>query len=234
MATRTYLQRYSAILKNQPLGKPLLVRVERELRNNSTGDQMKKEAVQQAWERFHKAQWAYHGIIASKRLDDVDLAWLDLLIAAAGIYSKLEKGAKGGGKSEQWFGTVKHLRRTDELLSYIHHARNSDEHGIARITKHSPGHIVLNVGPKGAFGVPITLPDGRFGLHFDDDQDVEVEQHPAKVHLLPVTDDRFGDTFQVPTMHLGQPVGEPTPERVGQLALTYLESLLRKAGTLIR
>jgi hypothetical protein len=64
----------------------------------------------------------------------IETLWENFLIAANGIYSKLERGAKTNGKSKAWYGRKKHERKNDPLLSYLHHARNAAEHGIQRIT----------------------------------------------------------------------------------------------------
>ena len=47
----------------------------------------------------------------------------------------LNKAAKVSGKASAWYGRVKKLRKDDPLLSYMHHARNSEEHGIEDTTK---------------------------------------------------------------------------------------------------
>ena len=39
--------------------------------------------------------------------------------------------------SKGWFDRVKHVRKTDKILSYILHARNADTHGVERITQDS-------------------------------------------------------------------------------------------------
>jgi hypothetical protein len=45
-----------------------------------------------------------------------------------------DKRQRDGG-----YGRAKHERRNDPLLSYIHHARNADEHGIKDITRVAKG-----------------------------------------------------------------------------------------------
>jgi hypothetical protein len=51
-------------------------------------------------------------------------------MAAGGIYAKLEQGSRTNGRSRAWYGRIKNVRKNDELLSYLHHARNSEEHGL--------------------------------------------------------------------------------------------------------
>jgi hypothetical protein len=69
------------------------------------------------------------------------------------VFTKLEQGAKSHPKSQPWSGPVKHQRRTDALLQYIHQARNSDEHGIQRITDRKIGVQVRGAPGAGEYGL---------------------------------------------------------------------------------
>jgi hypothetical protein len=91
---------------------------------------MDSRALAAARTRLARAKNAVAGLDKATTVEEMHSGWWAFLLAADGIYSKLEQGAKGTSKSEPWFGKVKHLRKTDPLLLYIHQARNSDEHGI--------------------------------------------------------------------------------------------------------
>src|ERR1700722_15573764 len=99
---------------------------------------MNKSAVLQAKQRLIKLEKSLAGLRAAGTTEDAEEAWTDFLLAASTIYSKLEQGAKGYRISEPWFGRKKKERRDDQLLRYLHFARNSAEHGIERVTATSP------------------------------------------------------------------------------------------------
>jgi hypothetical protein len=94
---------------------------------------MNADAIDQAKSRLSRAEKALAALSAAKAIEEAEAAWTDFLIAAATIYSKLEQGAKGSGRCEGWFGQKKKARKDDQLLRYLHFARNSNEHGIERV-----------------------------------------------------------------------------------------------------
>lgn len=181
-------------------------------------------ALKQAEARAAKARQALLELTAGKSYQRFVEAWSDFLLAHNGAFSKLEAGARGCGKSEAWFGRKKHERKTDELLRYLHQARNIDEHGLEPTTmQHSEVQFsgsdfpLLGVWADGPI-TSVTAP-----------ADVGIE-HTSWAVLVPVTDPRFGDSFAVPTMHLGAPVPEATPAKVAEIGLSYLDRLLAEAA----
>lgn len=72
---------------------------------------MNPEAIEQAKSRLAKAEKALAELKAASYFDDAESAWSDFLLAASGIYSKLEQGSKGYPKSAPWFGAEKNLRK---------------------------------------------------------------------------------------------------------------------------
>jgi len=196
---------------------------------NSTVMGMKQAAIRQANERLRRAQDA---LARMEQSPDVyatfERAWSDFLLACAGIYSKLEQGAKGCGISEGWFGRKKHDRKKDELLRYLHHARNVDEHGIG-------GTLLLYTNIRAAqgrlHGVQVTASDddATFMPVGDRDAKMTVTKY---VGIKAVKDTRYNDTFLPPREHLGQPLNEPTALDVARLGLAYLEKLVSEARQL--
>lgn len=199
---------------------------------------MQKIAVEHAKQRLAKARDAMADFEKASSLDVAKSAWSDFLIAASGVYSKLEQGAKGNGKSEGWYGKVKSKRRKDPLLSYIHHARNADEHGLGEIAKKVPGHWSLKLERGSAVRL-------SGGLHLGSDSsktDLKIKTVKGKpptievrqpsLALVSVVDSRFGDTFAPPSRHLGTAI-EPKPDEVARLALAYLEGLISQADSLV-
>jgi hypothetical protein len=191
---------------------------------------MDRTALRHAWERLQQAENACTALQGAQTLGEIERAWSAFLSAASAIYSKLEKGAKGTGSCEGWFGRIKHERRTDPLLSYIHHARNADEHGIVDITERVPGVFAISgdvhihhlaVGPNGIAGRASSINPAR---------PARIHTKPAQVKLAAVFDDRFNDAFDVPTEHLGKPLRAQSPQEVAALGLEYLKQLVKAAS----
>lgn len=196
---------------------------------------MKKSAVDHATRRLEKARVAAAKLGAAKSFDEASEAWADFLQAANSVYSKLETGSKGCGKSEAWFGRMKHERRTDPLLAYIHQARNVDEHGIEPTTEE---HLIPSFSGNGylrSFEVGKSA-EGALTISYDADPGVKLNLDLVAV-LRPVTDSRFGNVFNPPEEHLGVPLDVPQawsipPAAVASVAVTYLNLLVDAAAAL--
>lgn len=150
----------------------------------------------------------------AKTLEEAEQGWSEYLLAVASIYSKLELGCKADGSLAGWFGRVKKERKDDHLLSYLHHARNSDEHTIDDIT---------------------TMRDHSYKLHpIESDEEgvkafqIETLDTPSWI-LLPVKDERYGDSFNPPGWHMGKALIDESPTNVAKVGLEYMESLVETA-----
>jgi len=135
------------------------------------------------------------------------------------------------GKSSGWYGRQKHERRTDPVLKYIHHARNADEHGIAKVTERTAPGLALGVGPgmwrfDGTVGpggqLKITAMGGQVP-----GQSKFVETVPGKVRLVKVVDS--GDVYDPPR---DPQLKELLPNEVAGLALDYLRGMIEEAEQL--
>ncbi len=96
---------------------------------------MDSQALEQAKGKLQRADKALYALKTATNYDEAEEAWSDFLLAASTIYSKLEQGSKSKGTSAGWFGRKKKERKDDPLLRFLHHARNSDEHGIERVAE---------------------------------------------------------------------------------------------------
>lgn len=192
---------------------------------------MRNTALIQARERFGRAAEAVKRMQEAKAYSykDENRAWSDFLLAASGVYSKLEQGSKGCGTSEGWFGRKKHDRKKDELMAFLHHARNADEHGISGTTLFISKFTVLS-GKVARVGFNLS-PDGEVKpvVQGEPGSRVGVEMYTAPKM---VRDSKHGDSFMPPTQHLGQPLDEPSVVEIATLGLAYLESLIAEAAQL--
>ncbi len=202
----------------------------------SVGQEMNPRAIAEAEIRLERARAAVETMESVEKwqtaewdFKTLETGWWTFLHAASGIYAKLEQGAKTNGRSSAWFGRVKRLRKTDPLLSYLHHARNSEQHGLDPILEHQKLGFVAK---KGATVVPPAEEGGQWHIQATVGVPMEVQIVSPDLFLMPVVDDRFGDEFDPPTEHLGNPLIDISPWVVARLGLDYLVSLIEDAKAL--
>lgn len=197
---------------------------------------MKRPAVEKARARLSRASESLSLIEASDSYESFQSAWTDLLIHLNSVYSILEQGSRGNGKSEAWFGRKKNERRTDPLLQYVHQARNSDEHGIEPITKLEPGGIGIGVAGESVHIERMTF-DGRGNMNAIinpiDGKYPTVRIRGPRATLIPVKNAQFGDTFHPPTEHLGEKLTDTSPTAVARLAYSHHAKVIEEAENLL-
>jgi hypothetical protein len=190
---------------------------------------MKPSATQQARARRDKAAKAVSGMETAKTYAEFNQHWIDFLLAMNGVYTKLAAGSLGSPKSQGWFGRKKHERKTDPLLSYIHHARNADEHGVEDSTVLRPGKFWAG---RGAESLSVSMANGIMDIRSGDGRPFTVGISSATAELVSVRDDRFGDQFDPPNHHLGLEINDPSPVGVAKLALSFADKLISEAEAL--
>lgn len=199
---------------------------------------MKPVAIEKASDHLDLAKQAAEKLNLENGFKPFERAWSEFVAQANRVYSKLEQGAKGCNQSEPWFGGKKAERKGDALLAYLHHARNSDEHGLDYITQRGADSMTLGfpetkevkvgfemmIDDKGAMHIrnpKVDSPNG--GVN-------SVEIVNPRVELIPVKD--RGVTYNPPEMHAGMPIVDRSPGGTASLAIGYLEGLLDEAVAL--
>lgn len=204
---------------------------------------MQPSAVQKARGHYEQCLTALEHMRSATSFRQFEIQWSRFLEEGHRVFSKLEKGAKGGGPSEGWFGRKKHERRTDPLLRYIHHARNSDEHGIADIVNREAAAVGYDFEAEP--NSPVTF---AIEARVNENGQIEV-RNPSlegpkiirkqltvenpKVVLIQVHDDRFNDTFDPPASHMGKALPDAAPITVAAQAATYFATMLDEAEALV-
>ena len=191
---------------------------------------MKRSGLEKAFTRLIKARKELEACERTIYAWDFEEEWSNFLLAYHSIFSSLEQAVKGCSKSEPWFGRVKHQRRKDPLLAYLHQARNSDEHGIDKVlhlkkeTKfRSPSGDPVMVDISGGKVARVWSPTGAL---------IVATEGAPSVALSTVTDSKHGDIFTAPREHLGRPLTDASPLYVAKLALDYAEKILIEASEL--
>jgi hypothetical protein len=202
--------------------------------------------IPKCYDRMDKAKEALFRCRSATTAVEFSSYWASFLIHTGGVLNALDTGANATPQARQWYAGVKRAGRNDELVSYMHQARNSEEHGPdAATTAARPfpsigaknpktGHIDWNMGTD--WGSGRTGPDGSIEYDYRPPESgstivigLNAGGQPA---LRPVTDHRYQKTFRPPTSHLGKPLEDSHPLRVGDLYLIYLESLVKQAETM--
>lgn len=197
---------------------------------------MNPNAISQIKARFLRAQEALDKLEVATDFREIEEAWVDFIHAISTIYNKLEQGAKSNGKNGAWYGGVRGLRRSDPLLSYVHHARDCDQHGIRDRAKHASTIWELEE-PLLLEGVPIlgfTVDPGESvgDIEFCDGTNPPKTITPVKrdiAELITVNDHRHGVSFGPPKKHLDKEVRDISPKNVAKLALAYMASVVEEA-----
>lgn len=197
---------------------------------------MKQIAIDKAQARLDKARTSLARIRASTSYADFVSAWTDFLVNANSVYTILEQGAKSSPQCRQWFGGKKKERRADPLLQYLHQARNADEHGLEPVSQLRGGSFSLSA--EGSIHIERLAIDGNGNIDLrlgpDSTGKPVIKLTPATAVLLPVTDDRFGATFQPPLEHKGVKLTDTSPAAVAALGLVYHEALLAEAAGFVK
>jgi hypothetical protein len=191
---------------------------------------MKRAAIQIASEHLAQVRTALDQINSAQSLTDVETAWSNFLVAANRVYTKLEQGSKSNGSSIAWFGRKKNERKKNKMLQYVYHARNVDEHGLAKVTDRTAPGLALGVGPGAWRFDGTTGLGGRLQISALGGQTAEskfVEGIPSKVRLVRVV--QRGDSYDPPQDQSGRDL---LPNEVADATVKALDALIKEAQQL--
>ena len=192
---------------------------------------MDRRAVEQAREALGCMNEALKQINCSSISDvEVSKAWKSFLHNSGLIYSKLTAGSRRH-RSQGWWDKETNLRKTDDLLAYLCHARNAAEHGldvVVHLKKMGPFSISI----KGAKWTPESLDQAKSqpeisSLAYDKDGNGLIN-FVAHFHLCAPVEDR-GKVYPVPNHHLQTEFTYSTVFQIGTLVMPHFERLVRTA-----
>ena len=196
---------------------------------------MNPKLIAKARSRLRIAAKAIDHLKAATNHQNFSDTWYTFLTAAKNVYTCLEQASKATAPGRQWFGGIKALRKSDELLQYLFQARDDEEHGVEAATELQPGALGIGVNKPGfstAMHIRRLAIDQQGNVELDatshDGKPILLEITPARSILKPVTG-RGNRIYDPPTAHLGNAIPDNSPIPVAQLALIYLESLVDQA-----
>lgn len=183
---------------------------------------MDRRAIEAARVRLERARAAAAGL--GQHRSAAKLAWGEFLMAFGGFYAKLEQGAEASSESRAWYHARRLERADDELLNYLHHARNGEEHGIAPVTKEGSRSLEL------AAGATVQLmSDGVDAWHVVGGTPGGIKVAEPELMLSRVRD-RHG-SWSPPLRHAGKTI-DPGLANVAEVALRYAKAMLEQAQRL--
>ncbi|WIO75437.1 hypothetical protein QP938_05910 [Porticoccaceae bacterium LTM1] len=96
-----------------------------------------------------RAAERYHDAMAKcNSFEDVDIEWRGFLVSIEKVWKKIERAgvAINQGEFSQFQKPFKERKKSDQLLSYILHARNSDEHSVQEVTDYLNNYSAIPIG----------------------------------------------------------------------------------------
>lgn len=151
----------------------------------------------------------------------LDECWIKVLHSVERCWNKVRAAMKHNTKWNGWTerGRIEGMRTKDPLLSYLHQARDADEHGLADITVKKPGGLGINpAGPGPTHLDRLVIRNGRL-TEMKASQPMRITLIPATIALSPVVNRNV--TYEVPTMHEGEPLGGTDPITVATAGIAF-------------
>jgi hypothetical protein len=167
------------------------------------------EPLREAKRELRSAEKALGRMRDAPNFEDFEDAWLQFVGALRKVWVKTERGCQHVRKRfEPWQGGIKNQRRKDQLLRYLDHARNADQHSLQLIVEDVPEQTVTVNGDKVVVGNDVVVIGPR-------------------IELRPVED--CGVRYDPPTEHLGKALKDPGPVEVAELGLHFYARFVETA-----
>jgi hypothetical protein len=167
--------------------------------------------------------------------EDYHANWADFLSHSVRVFEKVKKGAVAKQRTKSFWASEKKLRKEDPLRQWVHQARNVEHHGLQSSIEHVLGRVTAHFQKGDVITKSETYRVRAGDLKKDGGEwdysavpEDRVKIVPATAKLLTVADDRFGDTFDPPTEHLGRPISPTVPD-VCAAMLDYHSALIWRA-----
>jgi hypothetical protein len=160
-------------------------------------------------------------IESSRTFDDIEREWTIALAVLLSIRNKLKNEFKDCSSCKSILDDMTNKFSSDELLSYILHSRNCDQHSIMPIAEKGGTSTVV----RG----PLTIQPGTVIIggklpamtdKISGDGEIYLQESIALIH---VTDSRR--TYAPPSSHLGNQLSSTKPTDLLKLALDYLRDV---------
>lgn len=191
-------------------------------------------------DRFIKASKSLHDCRSAKTFPQFYSHWSEFLIHTGGILNALDTGARHTPQAKQWYAGVKRKGRADQLVNYMHQARNAEEHAAEETSRLDRGSIMI-----GVHGEPVHITEMVTGpeLFYNPEEYLKGRAfNPQSGEQASIVTTGDGPVLRAiefrgvntppPTEHNGEKLRNTNPLHLGELYLLYLEGLITKAHSL--
>jgi hypothetical protein len=197
---------------------------------------MKRQGLAKAFFRLDAAKSALKSAKSSEINNDFDRSWSEFLSSLDAIYNCLGQSIGGNEKSRKWYSKLVSLRKEDELLCYLWHARNSDFHGLEAPAHFEGPQLRIGGAADVGFSRHMTINFSHDGEKQsisaipNDGKPIFVEKSKPKMKLLSVLD--RGIVYNPPDSHLGNSLKGLSLIEIGELALIFFTEKMNEAHEL--
>lgn len=97
---------------------------------------------------LHSAERRFKAMTECESFEDMDIEWRGFLVSIEKVWKKIERAGVliNQGKFGQFQKPFKDQKKNDVLLSYILHARNSDEHSVQEVSSSLNQYSAIPIG----------------------------------------------------------------------------------------
>ncbi len=193
---------------------------------------MKKAEFDRVSDQVRRAGAILENLKKAHTLAEVEARWSDFLVHHHRCFTQLGIVSKSGG-AKGWFDKIRHVRSSDDLLKYLMHARNADEHGLSPVTKATPGSIGIKPRPgeNSLYIDHLSFKDGRILVGPETAKSALIEVTPSKIDLVDVVD--RGVSYTVPSTHDNTPLNSINLLDVASVAHSYVLRMLEEARSFV-
>jgi hypothetical protein len=172
------------------------------------------------------AKAAVGAMRASQSLDAFEEGWKEFLHRLERSCNKAAAHFHRSPKWSGWQSRFARLRKDDPLLCYLMQARHADEHTVNQIVDREPERVGINPAQGDSLYIErMVIRNGTLSIRSP--QALRIDFSPARTRLLPAIN--RGQTYPVPTSHLGQSIEPDNALLAAGLALEFYQSALSEA-----
>ncbi len=181
-------------------------------------------------EPLHRTKWeleaaerALEAMRLAETRKDFHEAWQSFLDRLEKVWKMAERECQSfRQRFEPFQGRYKKLRRDDELLAYLAHARNADQHTLQMISAFCAVGFQIEIPPGGKVEIKLDKQAGQLQIRGAK----KADSLPPSFVLFPFRDSDV--QYNPPKNHLGSTLDENGPLPVAEKALEFYRAFVQE------
>ncbi|HHQ4928184.1 TPA: hypothetical protein ACSP88_001591 [Aeromonas hydrophila] len=165
----------------------------------------------------------------AQSMSELESEWRIYLSSIEKCWVKTERACQEfQNKFQPWQGKYKSIRKTDQLLKYLYHARHSDQHSIQEIIEPKPSTLISSIGEPGQNVSIRYLTTNLLGGidNYQGSHPIITISLPARIEALPVLSSK--KWYEPPKKHLGKLIPLPTPIVIAELGISFYQEYINQ------